>query len=108
MSSLTTVLVAFIAAKSVLLLIVLGTTYLDSLAGTKWPFGYDTSAEIVLAAGQGVLGRVLGGLFRWDTVYFTALAEEGYLFEQEWAFGPLWPATIRSYVPCMTHEIRAD
>lgn len=32
-------------------------------------------------------------LVRWDSIYFVNIAERGYLFEQEWAFG--YPSTLR-------------
>jgi hypothetical protein len=31
--------------------------------------------------------RLLQTLTRWDAIYFASIAERGYVFEQEWAFG---------------------
>ncbi|KIW02159.1 uncharacterized protein PV09_06643 [Verruconis gallopava] len=31
--------------------------------------------------------RLLLALTRWDTIYFASIAERGYVYEQEWAFG---------------------
>ena len=31
---------------------------------------------------------------RWDAVYFSQIARRGYVFEQEWAFGPGFPAVV--------------
>lgn len=76
--------------------------------------GYDTSAELFFARKTGGningydettvtgvdsasvqtqklshqwLSRFLTNLFRWDAIYFVKIAERGYKFEQEWAFG---------------------
>ncbi|KAF3761275.1 family 76 glycosyltransferase [Cryphonectria parasitica EP155] len=35
-----------------------------------------------------------GRLTSWDAIYFIKAAERGYLFEQEWAFGPALPTCI--------------
>lgn len=31
--------------------------------------------------------RLVESLTRWDAIYFASIAERGYVFEQEWAFG---------------------
>ena len=50
------------------------------------------------------LARIIAGLFRWDSVYFISLADRReYVWEQEWAFGPGWPALIQYTTPC-THS----
>lgn len=47
--------------------------------------------------------------FHWDAVYFSHIAREGYVFEQEFAFGPLLPA-LTSYIHpvflgCFCHHL---
>ena len=58
--------------------------------------GYDTSTDVLLVAQsthQSLLqafDQIRHGLqkfVRWDAIYFTKIAQRGYLFEQEWAFG---------------------
>lgn len=57
--------------------------------------GYDTSTSLIqprdAAVGtSGVLSllRVLSlKLTRWDAIYYTRIANRGYIHEQEWAFG---------------------
>jgi GPI mannosyltransferase 2 len=57
--------------------------------------GYDTSTSLLLptnGSGDGralpaVLQYIVGKLTRWDAIYFVKVANRGYLFEQEWAFG---------------------
>jgi hypothetical protein len=36
---------------------------------------------------RAILPLLLQKLVRWDAIYFVKIAERGYLFEQEWAFG---------------------
>ena len=70
--------------------------------------GYDTSTQLLfegfgtksvpLSSSQHVgqnrihnwsIGRdrFIESLTRWDAIYFVSVAERGYVFEQEWAFG---------------------
>ena len=77
----------FIAWKLILLLIAL----------TSPGSGYDTSttllSESLDATGgsssllEAVVVKLSTKLVRWDAIYFTQIAQRGYLFEQEWAFG---------------------
>ncbi|KAK9473634.1 GPI mannosyltransferase 2 [Dipodascopsis tothii] len=41
------------------------------------------------------IAYVLARLTVWDTVFFTAIAERGYVYEQEYAFGWGWTSLIR-------------
>lgn len=55
--------------------------------------GYDTSASLFsqsVAEGRQLplaIQYTLDKLTRWDAIYFVKIADRGYLFEQEWAFG---------------------
>lgn len=101
------ILLSFFLAKAILVIIVLGTSFLPEIAvpfyhPPLWPFGYDSSSSLFLPVDGSRVGRVVAGLFRWDAVYFVGLAERGeYAWEQEWAFGPGWPMLIRHAVPCI-------
>jgi hypothetical protein len=44
---------------------------------------------------QWIIHRLSLRLTRWDAVYFTAAADRGHIFEQEWAFSPFL-ATLNS------------
>ncbi|KAG9285920.1 hypothetical protein G9A89_013345 [Geosiphon pyriformis] len=54
---------------------------------------YDSAADIILQ-GNSVFIR---GFLRWDAFYFLHLAEEGYVYEQEHAFLPLFPLLVRGF-----------
>ncbi|KAL8796240.1 MAG: hypothetical protein Q9195_001355 [Heterodermia aff. obscurata] len=58
--------------------------------------GYDSSTDVLLAAQStpespnrdlDLFRYGLQKFVRWDAIYFTKIAQRGYLFEQEWAFG---------------------
>ena len=70
-----TLLIIFILWKALLLSIAcLSPTSYDS--STEILFGHDSSIPLVVRK-----------LTRWDAIYFMHIAERGYVYEQEWAFG---------------------
>ena len=80
-------ILCFLAWKTLLLLVA---------AASPGP-GYDTSASL-LGPNRGSVENPAGELpaplrylveklTRWDAIYFVKVANRGYLFEQEWAFG---------------------
>src|SRR5438046_963897 len=101
------IFLSFLFAKAVLLAIIIGTTFVNKFSippvyhPPVWPFGYDSSSSVFLPINNSsIIGRVIEGLFRWDTVYFISLADRReYVWEQEWAFGPGWPYLIQFTVP---------
>ncbi|KAF3481377.1 GPI mannosyltransferase 2 [Arthroderma uncinatum] len=77
--------------------------------------GYDTSTALLLSpeeeharnsAGtvEWLISHVAHKVARWDSIYFLKIAQRGYVFEQEWAFGYgytrllsfILPASLRS------------
>ncbi|KAI5251754.1 mannosyltransferase [Aureobasidium subglaciale] len=59
--------------------------------------GYDTSTTLLLLRAQSAQSentlledlakRLASKLVRWDALYFVSVAQRGYVFEQEWAWG---------------------
>jgi len=82
---------AYAAWKALLLVIALG-----SCIGPA----YDTSASLLLGIrdrGASSLAAIIATrLTSWDAIYFIQQAARGYVFEQEWAFGPGVPSAIRA------------
>lgn len=56
---------------------------------------YDSSATLVLSNPNSYLGRILSGFTAWDGVHFLSIAKNGYIFEQQFAFLPLFPILVR-------------
>lgn len=84
---------AFVIWKSVLLLVVAG----SSLGGPP----YDTSTTLVSPRALDFNESALDlgtKLTRWDAIYFIENARRGYLFEQEWAFGSGLPFLISTVI----------
>ncbi|KPI37825.1 GPI mannosyltransferase 2 [Cyphellophora attinorum] len=71
---LTTLTAIFVLWKSLLFI----------LAVASPGIGYDTSTDLLDWPGG---GSVFAKLVRWDAIYFTQMAKDGHVFEQEWAFG---------------------
>ncbi|KAF3068409.1 GPI mannosyltransferase 2 [Daldinia childiae] len=79
---------SFIAWKSLLLLIVIG-----SSVGPA----YDTSSTLLspeITSSHEPPFDLATKLTRWDSIYFIQASRRGYLFEQEWAFGIGFPTVI--------------
>lgn len=88
----------FLCWKAVLLLI----------AFSSPGYGYDTSTSLFLgdAAQPAIADKVTSSrerswlwpcvakLLRWDAIYLIALSRRGYLFEQDWAFGSVFPKAV--------------
>lgn len=63
--------------------------------------GYDTSTSLLSYADSTIASQSesLSGplkFTRWDSIYFLDIAEKGYIFEQEWAFG--YPRLLAIFV----------
>ena len=50
------------------------------------PGSYDSSTELLFKDDPGA-PLIVRKLVKWDAIYFIRLAERGYVYEQEWAFG---------------------
>ncbi|KAK8068669.1 GPI mannosyltransferase 2 [Apiospora phragmitis] len=84
---------AFVIWKSILLLVVVG----SSLGGPP----YDTSTTLLSQRALDFNESALDlgtKLTRWDAIYFVQNARRGYLFEQEWAFGSGMPFLISTVI----------
>jgi len=75
----------FVAWKGLILLIVFASIGI----------GYDTSASLLAGAASDAILTDAPAEFssqwlkfvRWDAIYFTHMADQGHVFEQEWAWG---------------------
>ncbi|KAK9457446.1 hypothetical protein V1511DRAFT_514857 [Dipodascopsis uninucleata] len=58
---------------------------------------YDTSSQLIFNSSEAPkwLSYGLSRFIVWDTVFFIKIAQRGYIYEQEWAFGWLWTRLIR-------------
>jgi GPI mannosyltransferase 2 len=79
--------------RNLLILCVAWKLLLLLIAVVSFGPGYDTSASLFSpSAAEGrqlppPIQYILGKFIRWDAIYFVKIADRGYVFEQEWAFG---------------------
>ena len=45
---------------------------------------------------------------RWDVIYFASIAQRGYLFEQEWAFGTGHTKSLAAFAKCQSSFVRRN
>lgn len=79
----------FAAWKGFLLAIALGTAVSDD---------YDTSTSLFfehLYGSSANASALATKLTRWDALYFMKAARDGYVYEQQWAFGAALPVSVR-------------
>lgn len=68
---------------------------------------YDSSLTLVIVTKKGshvpdsVVGRLFAGLAKWDSLFFLQISHEGYLYEKNHAFFPLYPYLIRFIARCL-------
>lgn len=68
-------------------------------AGSQVGPTYDSSSSLVrLHDATSPVQALLTRLVSWDAIFFVKAAQRGYLFEQEWAFGPALPTCISSLI----------
>lgn len=61
-------------------------TAFDADSSATW---FDSLLSIANSSSSGIWNFV-----RWDAIYFVRVAERGYLFEQEWAWGYGWTGSL--------------
>ncbi|KAJ2903939.1 GPI mannosyltransferase 2 [Zalerion maritima] len=90
---LSAITVVFVSWKLLLFAIALG-----SAVGPA----YDTSTTLLLPLGQGRFNdsppSLVERLTRWDGIWFTGIATDGYSYEQSWAFGTGLPTAVSKLV----------
>lgn len=58
---------------------------------------FDSSPRLLLLQSGGSLAKAAAPLLRWDTFHFVHIAQEGYVYEYEWAFFPGAPFVMRIF-----------
>jgi len=99
--------------RSLVVLFVLWKGLLLLIACLSPGSGYDTSTNLLFqleAASstrntvlQRVADLVSEKLVRWDAIYFASIAQHGYVYEQEWAFGWGFAMLSRVVAKCREH-----
>lgn len=81
--------------------------------------GYDTSTELLEQISntghnarsqhnpfdESFMQRLFTKLIRWDAIYFVSIAKNGYIYDQEWAFGWGFSASIKTVAQRRIREI---
>ena len=57
---------------------------------------FDSSPRLLASPSDGALAKAAYPLLRWDTFHFLHIAQEGYVYEHEWAFFPGAPFVMRT------------
>lgn len=93
-----TLVVLFVAWKAFLFAIALSTPTKE---------GYDTSSSLLFQRLYGSSSTIASSLTtrltRWDAIYYVHAAKEGYVYEQEWAFGTGVALSIRYLTQFIQH-----
>lgn len=58
---------------------------------------FDSSPRLLLSQSGSSLAKAALPLLRWDTFHFVHIAQEGYVYEYEWAFFPGTPFVMRIF-----------
>jgi len=101
--------------KSLVALFVLWKGLLLLVACLSPGLGYDTSTNLLFqletptSSNSTVLHQAVDlfseKLVRWDAIYFASIAQHGYVYEQEWAFGWGFAMLSRVVARCRHHHL---
>lgn len=92
---------AFVLWKIVLFAIVALRPGPDYDTSTELFFELQSSAPATQAlAPSGIVFQFIAKLIRWDAMYYVSIAERGFVYEQEWAFGWGFTSLVRAAARC--------